>query len=201
MQLFPDIFLFDGVFTQIIKSSDESLPHGKITFLSDLSNGSSSFTGLANSVILGENEAVYNIEGDLNVDLSLETVSGDGDFIKEGAGSLSFRGGNTGSTLVSQGQLNLVAGSDLDDLTTVLVDSGAVLNVAVSDVVGSIAGQGDIQLSAAAALSAGSNNSSTTFTGAISGEGSLIKQGAGTLELSGTKPRPIQVEQVLMQVL
>ena len=90
---------------------------------------------------------------------------------------------------MNQGQLNLVAGSDLYDLTAVSVDSGAVLNVAVSDVVGSIAGQGDIQLSAAAALSAGSNNSSTTFTGAISGDGSLIKQGAGTLELSGTKPK------------
>ena len=47
---------------------------------------------------------------------------------------------------MNQGQLNLVAGSDLYDLTAVSVDSGAVLNVAVSDVVGSIAGQGDIQL-------------------------------------------------------
>ena len=98
-------------------------------------------------MIFGENEAVYNIEGDFNVDLSLETVSGDGDFIKEGLG-VCRSGGNTGSTLVSQGQLNLVTGSDLDDNNS--FGYSGCLNV-VSDIVGSIAGQGDIQLSDSAA--------------------------------------------------
>ena len=37
-------------------------------------------------------------------------------------------------------------------------------------------------------LSAGSDNANTTFTGVISGDGALIKQGTGTLEFSGSSP-------------
>ena len=66
--------------------------------------------------------AIQSIEGDLNVDLALETVSGDGDFIKEGAGSLSFRVQYWFHLLVNRA-LNLAAGSDLLDLTAVSVDS------------------------------------------------------------------------------
>ena len=40
--------------------------------------------------------------------------------------------------------------------------------------------------SAAVALSVGNNQSSTTFSGALSGSGSLTKIGAGTLVLSGS---------------
>ena len=58
---------------------------------------------------------------------------------------MSFAGGNTGSTLIKAGSLRLdsvVAGisCDLHDTTSVSIDGGAVLDVDVSDVIGSISG-------------------------------------------------------------
>ena len=89
-------------------------------------------------------------------------------------------------------------GSDLSDTTSVSIDSGAVFDVDVSDVVGSISGVGDIKLESGATLSAGGNNSSTTFGGVISGDGTFVKQGTGTLTFNGSDPTthagPINVE-------
>ena len=39
----------------------------------------------------GEGEVVYNVESGVTIDLISETVSGAGDFVKDGAGQLLFR--------------------------------------------------------------------------------------------------------------
>ena len=66
-----------------------------------------------------------------------------------------FSGGNNGFTDIKEGVLTLGVGSDLSDTTSVSIDSGAVFDVDVSDVVGSISGVGDIHLESGATLSAG----------------------------------------------
>ena len=68
--------------------------------------------------------------------------------------------------------------------------------MAFNDTIGSLAGGGNVELSTAgpllgiatgSALIAGGNNTSTTFSGVISGAGGRFrKTGTGTLTLSGT---------------
>ena len=53
--------------------------------------------------------------------------------------------------------------------------------------IGSLAGAGSVTLGAAT-LTTGSDNTSTTFSGTISGTGGLTKIGAGTLVLTGNNP-------------
>jgi len=106
---------------------------------------------------------------------------------KSGTGTLTLSGANTytGTTTVSAGNLRFGANNVLSDSTAVTVSSGATLNLAnYSDTIGSLAGAGAVALGSGN-LTAGSNNTSTTFSGVISGTGSLTKSGTGTLTLSG----------------
>ena len=111
-------------------------------------------------------------------------VSGDGSLTKQGEGVLELSGANiyTGETVIEQGTL-VVTGS-LADTTPVTVSSQATYALGADDAVGSIAGGGDIALSTYE-LQVGGINTSTTFSGVISGEGGLAKTGTGTLTLSG----------------
>ena len=119
-------------------------------------------------------------------------ISGDGAFTKQGTGILTFSGLNpntyTGGTSVQAGTLKLTSGSGLADGSGLSLSSGAIFDLDVSDVIGSIDGQGDVQLASGVILSAGSDNSSTTFEGVISGDGAFTKQGTGTLTFSGANP-------------
>ena len=69
------------------------------------------------------------------------------------------------------------------------VNAGASLNISgltsAGTSVGSIEGAGGVALGTRQ-LTTGSNNLSTTLSGTISGGGSLVKEGAGTLSLAGT---------------
>ena len=100
--------------------------------------------------------------------------------------------GNTwGTTTISVGTLEVGASDALPDATAVTVDSAGTLNVnGYNETVGSIAGAGKIDNSgAAAALTVGGDNTSTTFSGVLTNSGSalsLTKAGNGTLTLSGS---------------
>ena len=114
------------------------------------------------------------------------TVTGSGALIKQGAGTLTMSGANTytGTTTISAGTLS-VTGS-LADTTAVTVASGATYNVGANDTIASIAGAGAVNLNSYT-LTVGDANS-TTYSGVMSGTGNLIKQGAGTLTMSGANP-------------
>jgi fibronectin-binding autotransporter adhesin len=115
-------------------------------------------------------------------------LSGSGGLTKSGAGTLTLSGANTytGATAVNAGTLQAGAANVFGNSSAVTVASGAVLDLnSFSQTLGSLAGAGNVTLGAAT-LTAGGNNSSTTFSGSLSGTGGLVKTGSGTLTLSGT---------------
>ena len=114
-------------------------------------------------------------------------LSGSNAMTKAGAGTLTLSGTNThnGAVTVSAGGLTLVGGSSIGDSSAVTVDSGATLTLAGgNETIGSLAGAGNVVLGYR--LTAGGDNTDTTFSGVISGIGNgIVKQGTGTLTLTG----------------
>jgi autotransporter-associated beta strand protein len=115
-----------------------------------------------------------------------------GGLTKFGAGMLTLAASNsyTGTTLVSGGSLVL---ANVNALGPSVFDSSGVgalsFGALTASTFAGLQGSGGLSLSntsgAAVGLSVGGNGQSTTFTGVLSGPGSLIKQGSGTLLLGG----------------
>jgi len=113
---------------------------------------------------------------------------GTGGLTKTGTGTLTLSGPNTysGATTISAGQLEAGATNAFSNTSTVQVAAGATLDLANLDqTIGSLAGAGSVTLGSAR-LTAGGDNSSTSFAGTMSGTGGLTKLGSGSLALSGT---------------
>jgi autotransporter-associated beta strand protein len=117
-------------------------------------------------------------------------VSGANNLTKVGAGTVVLSGvaANTygGATNVNAGTLRVgSAANKIPNASAVTVAAGATLDLNnISETVGSIAGAGNITLGSAT-LTAGGNNSSTIYSGVISGAGGMTKAGTGALTLSG----------------
>lgn len=94
------------------------------------------------------------------------------------------------SVLITGGTLNSNVAAALGTLAAVNVSSGATLGIVVSQQIGSLAGAGSVNITAAQTLTVGSttnNLSGTTFSGATAATtGILKKDGTGTWTLSGT---------------
>ncbi|WP_052703348.1 Ig-like domain-containing protein [Comamonas thiooxydans] len=115
-------------------------------------------------------------------------ISGTSGLTKSGSGTLTLTGNNTytGATNVSAGGLTLNrVGGALDDNTSVAVASGATLTVAAGETIDALSGAGTVALGTSA-LTIGINGTSSTFSGAITGSGTLTLDGGGTFTLSGT---------------
>ncbi|WP_194266237.1 autotransporter-associated beta strand repeat-containing protein [Dechloromonas sp. H13] len=119
---------------------------------------------------------------------SAGVISGTGTSLtKLGAGTLTLSGANTytGATNINAGTLALGAANRIANTSAVTVASGATFNLAnFAETVGSLAGAGNVTLGSAT-LTAGGDNTTTSFSGVVSGTGGLIKAGTGTLTLSG----------------
>lgn len=118
-------------------------------------------------------------------------TTGAGTLTKVGTGGLLLSGANTftGATTVSGGFLQLVGGQTLSDTALLTVAAGALVAIDGNETVGNISGGGGIVLVGNRTLTAG-NADDTTFSGVISETsavmpGSFVKQGAGTLTLTG----------------
>ena len=100
---------------------------------------------------------------------------------KIGTGSLTLTGSNSysGGTTLAGGSISGYSG----DLT-LAPTSAITLTSNLSSP--SLSGSANINLSSYT-LTVGSDDSSTSYTGVISGTGALIKQGSGTLTLTGTQ--------------
>jgi autotransporter-associated beta strand protein len=168
-------------------------------------------TSVINSQIhLGNNTAggvttfaIADATGDAAADLTIAAVLQDGrnasgasvptGLIKTGAGTLRLDAANTfsGVTTITGGTLLLGVTNALGQSTLDTSGAGTLALGSFSSLtLGGLTGSGNIPLvngaGEALALTVGANGASTTFSGALSGAGSLRKTGAGILTLTGT---------------
>ena len=179
--------------SQLVVASDTvlGLPGGGLT-LGDLSSrGTLSLTtgqtvATSRAIALGAGGGVLDAQGSADLTAS-GNISGAGGLTKAGTGTLTLSGANSysggtnvnGGTLIA-GTTNVFGTGGMD------VGAGATLDLnGFSQTVGSLSGAGSLLLGAAT-VNTGGNNTSTTFSGPISGGGALVKSGTGTLTLAGT---------------
>jgi autotransporter-associated beta strand protein len=149
----------------------------------------SSVTTVANNMVLNGATTV-SFETSLNLASTLAgRLTGVGGLSVNATGdTLTLSGNNayTGTTSITGGKVITSHANALGNNSAVTLSnvSGAVLQLNSSLGIGSLAGGGstggNLVLSAGAVLSAGGNNTSTTFDGAMSGAGGLNKTGTGT---------------------
>jgi autotransporter-associated beta strand protein len=143
--------------------------------------------------------AVNTTGGTIDTNGKSLTLSGDiengdaggGTLTKAGLGVLSLDGSSTysGPTLINAGELFARSNTALSQLSAFTVANGATLRVDENledATIGSLAGAGTVALGDGAVLTAGGNNTSTTFSGGITGDGAFAKAGTGTQTLTGT---------------
>lgn len=171
-----------------------NLSGNQLTLTGDITNNSSNLQTISLNMILGAGAHTFTTSSSADM-LFGGILSGTGDLIKAGAGTLSLTASNTytGSTTVSAGTLSLSGSGLLADSTAVDVNgSSAIFDMsgiaAAGDTIGSIAGvTGASVILGSKTLTAGGDNTSTTFAGVISGSGGgLTKSGTGKLTLSGS---------------
>jgi len=121
-------------------------------------------------------------------------ISGSGGLTKTGSATLVLAANNTysGDTTVAQGAL-LLSNSNAAQNTTVNVNvnNGLLFSPGIGGFnVGTIGGSGALTLAdtsgQAIALVTGGNNADTTYSGVISGPGTLVHTGTGTLLLTAS---------------
>lgn len=155
--------------------------------------------GTTGSMLNGQNVAnngtfIINRSNDLTFG---SIISGTGSFEKQGAGNvtLSASGTFTGDTRIAGGTLTLSAvATNLQSSTLDYNSYGGTLSFGTLAAVtlGGLEGGQNLVLTnaattpAAVALTVGGNNQDTTYTGSLSGLGSLTKLGGGVLTLGGT---------------
>jgi autotransporter-associated beta strand protein/T5SS/PEP-CTERM-associated repeat protein len=114
-------------------------------------------------------------------------ISGSGGLTKIGVGTLTLAGASSysGATAVNAGTLQAGAANVFAPASAFTVASGATLSLnSFNQTIGSLAGGGSVTLGSAT-LTTDTDNTSTTFSGAISGTGGVVKQGTGTFTLTG----------------
>ncbi|WP_446653481.1 autotransporter-associated beta strand repeat-containing protein [Blastomonas sp.] len=140
-------------------------------------------------IALGSSTLTFASEGTGNSSTFVNSaISGTGGLTKTGAGVLNLNGTNTftGPVNLNGGTLTLTGSTALANTVAVIQAAGTRLDVVNGEAIGSLAGAGIVTLGNGTVLTIGINNSSTTYTGNISGNGSLIKDGTGTFTLAGS---------------
>lgn len=163
---------------------------GVVTLVADDdSNGSGSISYGA-AISHGSGGTSFSLSGTTSTVSGV--LSGTGGITKSGSGTLKLTGSNTftGTTQINAGTLQLGAANVLSDSTLVSLanTAGAVFDLNnYSETIAAMSGSG----SKGGNVSLGSGTltvgtaTSTTYSGVISGTGSLVKQGTGTLTLAG----------------
>jgi autotransporter-associated beta strand protein len=120
------------------------------------------------------------------------SISGSGTVTQSGSGTLLLTGANSysGPTTVLAGRLRVGAAHALPSASAVVLANAAGVSLDLNNfslTVGSLAGggsNGGNVTMGSGTLSAGADNTSTTFSGVISGSGGFTKVGSGTLILA-----------------
>jgi fibronectin-binding autotransporter adhesin len=138
------------------------------------------------NIFLGEKALITAAENDTSY---VGIISGTGSFIKQGNGALILSGTNiySGGTTIHAGTLALSGSGELFPTGAITIHAGVfdISNIAGSfQNIGDLSGTGGkIVLGDKTLIQEASNH--TSYAGAIKGSGALIKQGLGTLVLTG----------------
>ncbi|WBU31534.1 autotransporter-associated beta strand repeat-containing protein [Rhodopseudomonas palustris] len=160
----------------------------KMTQGATVAFGNADYTLANNFVVSGT--SIFDIQTGTTQTITGAVSDGDaaGIIEKNGGGKLILNGRNTfsGGTIINAGTLQLANSNMLSATTAATVASGTTLDLGgFNQTIGSLAGGGSVALGAAL-LTTGADNSSTNYSGTMSGTGGLTKQGTGNLILSGT---------------
>ncbi len=145
------------------------------------------FGSTSRAVSIGSSGGAFKISDASHAFEITQSLTGSGGLTKDGGGTLVVSGANTysGTTSVDAGTLRANALDAFSANSAHVLAAGTVLDLNdISQTLGSLAGAGNVNLGTAT-LTAGSNNTSTTFSGIMSGAGSFDKAGSGTTTLSG----------------
>jgi hypothetical protein len=146
--------------------------------LGNLQGGVVVLAGASNNTIGGLTGAGSN---------TIEFNAGDGVRLSGGSGTVTILGANnnfqTTNIVSGTGQVGIT--NAIPTTSAVLVAAGATLDLHnFNDAIGSLAGAGNVTLGSGT-LTIGGDNTSTLFSGIISGTGSLVKVGTGAFTLTG----------------
>lgn len=157
-----------------------------------IGNGGTTGALTTNQNILNNGAVIFNRSNDLTV---ANIISGTGTLEKQGGGNMTLSSANThfGDTKISGGSLILANTSALANSTLDYNSYGGTVSFGTltGSNFGGLKGNQDLVLTnvattpAAVALSVGANHQSTTYSGDLSGLGSITKTGGGTLTLTG----------------
>lgn len=113
------------------------------------------------------------------------SIIGSGNLTKVGSGTFTVTSASTlsGTARVTAGQLTVGAANLLADTVSVVVDGG-VLSFNGSDTIGSLAGSGGSVAIGSNVLTVGQSGT-TTYAGALTGNGTFTKTGSGILTITG----------------
>ena len=134
------------------------------------------------------NSATLTTGGDNSSTTFAGSITGSGGIVKRGAGVFTLAGNNTyiGITNVEQGTLRLGAATGVPENATLNIALGATLDLNNFDkTLARLTGDGSVTLGAGDLTLNTLGGLGNTFAGNISGTGSLIKTGDGTLEFNG----------------
>lgn len=188
----------------IIAGVEQAIPAQAVVFGTtyssklDLNGFNHTFANLAGGAS-GKGEVSLG-NGTLKVGDSTNTtyggiISGDGNFVKQGSGTLTLSGQSTykGSTTIEEGVLKLLPpsqvlpqGTDviLSDKAGALLDIETANTVAIKSLSGGGSSGGNVKLGALSQLQI-TGNSDKSYAGIISGTGGVDYKGTGIWSLSG----------------
>ena len=175
-----------GVANAIAHSSGVTINSGGTLALNDFDQTINGLAGTG-TVTLGSATLLANNDSGNDTTFS-GVISGEGGLVKEGAGTLTLAGENTytGATAINDGALVMGVANAIANSSGVTINSDGTLALNDFDqTINGLAGDGAVTLGSATLLANNDSGDDTTFSGGISGTGSLVKEGAGTLTLAG----------------
>jgi fibronectin-binding autotransporter adhesin len=161
---------------------------GANTFTGGMTVNAGTLVGAAASLRgnIANNGAVVFNQG--SNDVYSGSISGGGTLGKIGGGTLTLTGASTysGATAIAGGTLQAGSSSAFGRSRLLSVGAGATVDFnGFNQTFFSVGGTGNVALNGGATLTVGSDNSSSALDATVSGSGGLVKDGSGTLTLTG----------------
>jgi len=172
--------------------SSSNLGGGSLIFDSGTLNTTGSFTNSRAVSINSGDSATFDVNGGTTLtQTGVFTAGSTTTLVKVGTGTFALNSSNgnnfTGDILVSAGTLQFGSGDTVGNATDVSVSGGATFSITQTEGIDSLSGSGSVTIASGQLLEIGLDNSSSTFSGIISGtNGRFGKAGTGVLTLTNS---------------